>query len=693
MNSSSETSTLQPLKTRWILDKRLDAAFFVGTPLLILPIFFAANTRWSSADLFLIVSTFGALGHHAPGLMRAYGDKQLFRRFWIRFTLVPIVAITVFSLYTMDELPGIMLVLLTWGFWHFLMQTYGFARIYDAKVGSFDASTQWLDFGVCVAWSGSCILFAPSRMYELLTLALKSGLTPILDLPLDSLRTFWLGGTIFVTILFASNILWKAARGESVNIAKLILFGATFSFFWFCSVTLTSLLLGVAMFEIFHDVQYLAIVWLFNRNQVKKKADVGPFTKFLFRPSSGLVGLYLGLIFAYGFMGFAAERLTSGRLQQVLFSIVAASNLVHFYYDGFIWKIREAETGKALGVETGLARVRMPRWFNHASKWAVLLAIIGVLLLTERSSTMTEPERNQAIAERVPKSVSAQNALAKTLLDQREYLEVIRICRAAQKMNDDQYRTHMYLGVALTATGKPNLGFNELQQAFELNPRDAYLQFHLAMGCIRRNEYDQALVHLEESVALSPEDAVGEYNLGVLYLLMERLDESIASLDRAVQLTPEYPAAYLSLGEAHLKNGTLKSAIRSLETCLLQDPGRIEAYGLLSQSLRQQGHIAEANEALQAGIEVQMNSINPPDGINKAVVLATELLENTPSPNLETLDLVARCYALAGKHENAIKAATKGVELAKKQADIQLIESLEVLIKKSRQQIESTTTP
>lgn len=639
--------------------------------------------------MFLIVSTFGALGHHAPGFMRAYGDKQLFRRFWLRFTLVPILAITVFSLYSMEELPGIMLVLLTWGFWHFLMQTYGFARIYDAKVGSFDSSTQWLDFAVCVAWSGACLLSAPNRVNEILTLSLKSGLTSVLDIPLDSLRTLWLGGTILVTILFALNIFWKAAHGESVNIAKLILFGTTFSFFWFCSVTLTSLLLGVAMFEIFHDIQYLAIVWLFNRNQVEKKADVGPFTRFLFRPSTGLMGLYLGLIIAYGFLGFAAERLTSGNLQQILFSIVAASNLLHFYYDGFIWKIREPETGGALGVEAGSARVRMPKWFNHASKWAVLLAIIGGLLLTERASTMTELERNQAIAERVPKSISAQNALAKSLLNEGDYQEVIRVCRATKKLNLSQYRTHMYLGVALTATAKPSVGFTELQRAFELNPRDAFLRFHLAMGYIRRNEFDDALGHLKASVVLSPEDAIGEYNLGVLYLLMKRPDDAIASLLRAIELNPENPAAYLSLGEAYLKNEELKDSIRALEMCLQLDEESMNAYRLMSEVFRKQARTVDANRTLQLGIEVQLNSDNPLDGIDKAAVLADRLLKSASSPSLKTLNLVAHCLAHAGRHDAAIETATQGVILAQIKEDTNLIDSLELLIEDSRRQKES----
>ena len=37
------------------------------------------------------------------------------------------------------------------------------------------------------------------------------------------------------------------------------------------------------LFEIFHDVQYLAIVWLFNRKRVDTDPQVGGFTRFVFR--------------------------------------------------------------------------------------------------------------------------------------------------------------------------------------------------------------------------------------------------------------------------------------------------------------------------------------------------------------------------------------------------------------------------
>ncbi len=591
-----------PLAIQWILNRRLDLLLFVGTPVLIVPALLLAGRKWSHEDLFLIVSAFGALGHHAPGLMRAYGDRQLFRRFRLRFTIVPVVAITIFCLYPLDELPAATLLLLTWGLWHFLMQTYGFARIYDSKVRSFHLLTQRLDFALCVSWSATCILFADSRMKEFLSLCLDSGLTFVLHIPLPQLRAISLAITIVVTVLFLGNAIHRGLQGEPVNVVKLILFATTFAFFWWCAVSLTNLILGVAMFELFHDIQYLGIVWLFNKNRAEKDPEVGMFTRLLFRPGSGLVGVYIGLIAAYGFIGIAAERIATDTLQRVLFGVIATSNLLHFYYDGFIWKLREPETRSAVGLATGGGSVgRLTQGLGHAAKWAVVLALVGGARLAERHSTMTDLEKAQAIAQRVPESVSALNDLAKVNLDMGNDLEAIDVGNAAKKLNADRYRTHMYLGVALTNVGRETSGFRELERAFEMNDRDAYLRFHLAMGCIRRNRLDEAMTHLKAAVKLAPGDPVARYNLGALQLMLQQPDKAIESWQQTVAIQPDHAAAHRHLGETFLDRHQQKEASRHLKKAVDLNPDDVQGWVLLARCYAESGDTAEAVAAANEG--------------------------------------------------------------------------------------------
>src|SRR5947207_13769989 len=79
----------------WILDRWRDLVLFVGTPVLLIPIFTAAQARWSAQDIFLFVGAFGAMGHHLPGMIRAYGDRALFDRFKIRFVVAPLAILAV----------------------------------------------------------------------------------------------------------------------------------------------------------------------------------------------------------------------------------------------------------------------------------------------------------------------------------------------------------------------------------------------------------------------------------------------------------------------------------------------------------------------------------------------------------------------------------------------------------------------
>src|SRR2546430_6982952 len=161
---------LIPKHNVWILDSWRDLILYVGTPLLIIPLFLLAQARWSAQEIYLFVAAFGAMGHHLPGMIRAYGDRSLFERFRWRFIIAPIFLLTVcvgFYFWDIKTNPVVLIVFL-WGVWHGMMQTYGFGRIYDAKTGSFAALTRRLDFAMCGIWFAAGGVFSPARMTDAL---------------------------------------------------------------------------------------------------------------------------------------------------------------------------------------------------------------------------------------------------------------------------------------------------------------------------------------------------------------------------------------------------------------------------------------------------------------------------------------------------------------------------------------------
>src|SRR6266566_1580084 len=100
--------------TAWIISPLADAVLLVATPLAIVPaVWFAA--QWFSTEVIVVaVASFASLGHHLPGFMRAYGDRELFHRFRWRFLLAPPLIFAVVVFFSLRGLHGLDLILLVW---------------------------------------------------------------------------------------------------------------------------------------------------------------------------------------------------------------------------------------------------------------------------------------------------------------------------------------------------------------------------------------------------------------------------------------------------------------------------------------------------------------------------------------------------------------------------------------------------
>jgi hypothetical protein len=319
-----------PRRNLWILSSWRDLLFYVATPLLLVPMFALAQARWSAQDIYVFVSAFGAMGHHLPGMIRAYGDPALFERFRWRFIFAPIFLAAVCVGFYWSDLKGLVLIVFLWGVWHGMMQTYGFCRIYDAKMGSFAALSRRLDLATCAIWFAAAVLLSSPRMTDTLDMLYASGVPPIPRWAIAGLQHGILALAIAVAILCVVNFAWMWVKGKRANPVKLALLATSIGFWWYCNNGVTNILAGIALFEVFHDTQYLSLVWIYNRNRVEKDNSIGGFMRFVFRRSGSLIGLYIGLVFAYGSLGYFSAHLEVETVKRVLTGVVAASALLHF---------------------------------------------------------------------------------------------------------------------------------------------------------------------------------------------------------------------------------------------------------------------------------------------------------------------------------------------------------------------------
>jgi hypothetical protein len=276
--STSATPTALSRRPSWIVSAWWDLSYIVVTPLLIVPVVLIVARRWLTPEqVSVAVIAFASLGHHLPGFMRAYGDRELFQRYRARFLLVPLLIFGMALLFSppssiasalglpWTHLHGLELILLVWGTWHGLMQTYGFMRIYDVRLGVNDRWTARLDHWVCLSVFVAGVVFSDARVFGVANAMWQSGLPFFGPRWVESTRWIVGGVGMAVLIAYAINLVRLRRLGLPISWIKLLLIGTTGWFYWYTGRLSTNVLIGLAMFEIYHAVQYYAIVWIYNR--------------------------------------------------------------------------------------------------------------------------------------------------------------------------------------------------------------------------------------------------------------------------------------------------------------------------------------------------------------------------------------------------------------------------------------------
>ena len=582
--SSAQTVPAAPTPTAvgrkpslWILDSWRDLILYVCTPLLLVPIFIGAQGLWAAEDIYLFVAAFGAMGHHLPGMIRAYGDRALFQRFRYRFICAPIFLVVVCAAFSLWDLKGIVLVAFVWGVWHGMMQTYGFCRIYDAKVGSFAQLTRRLDFALCGIWFATAVLLSPQRMTDTLETYYSAGGPFIPPALLRAGQQGLLALALLVSAVFLANFIWMWSSGKRPSPVKLVLLITSISFWWYCNKIVASVLVGIALFEVFHDVQYLSLVWIYNRKRVESDRSIGGFMRFVFRRSGALVGVYVGLVLAYGGLSLSKSYVGIEAVKRILTGVVTASALLHFYYDGFIWKVREKSTRQSLGITGGTADVSLrgflPGWALHGAKWLAIFVIpLGMLWFAEVHSAEGKLQRLSSIVADLPTSA----------------------------------RAHVNYATELQDAGRTDEAAKEFSEAIRLSPGSAKAHINLGSLLMAKGELDDARSHFEQALRIEPGNA--EYHSGYAYLLdqLGRKDEAAAECATAVRLAPKSPQAHYGYGAFLEKYGKPEEAIAEYRQTLQLDPNHVDAHIDLGNLLFENGETAEAKDHFQ-----KASTLNP----------------------------------------------------------------------------------
>jgi hypothetical protein len=357
----------------WILDPLQDAIFIIAAPVLVIIaalLAFRMLGGVQATTLIIVTHIIFTVAHHLPTFIRIYGDKELLQRFKWSIVLAPVVPVAFcsgvlayinYKDYPVEYFLYLYIMLAIWDPWHFLRQHFGFMRIYDRQNAAPRKLASRMDWWICATWFIFIMLASSSWLASVLEdmnssagLGLLTALpTSVVPIATTAARDFALGASV----LYGGYLLWCVRKGYFISPAKLALVVLTFAAM-FIAYTPNQWILhlapewtfkvGFAVIGIVHMTQYLAIVWRYNRSLTQRagRARSGLFSKLHTRGGWLVAIAYVIVCLIYG--DVITTRHESSLLMSVLLTIGFTSTLLHYYYDGFIWKVRHTQNAENL---------------------------------------------------------------------------------------------------------------------------------------------------------------------------------------------------------------------------------------------------------------------------------------------------------------------------------------------------------
>ena len=593
----------------WIISPAADLGLLILTPLAIIPLVsWLAATQLTAEAIGLGVFAFASLGHHLPGLMRAYGDADLFAQFRWRFLLAPPLAIGLCWLsFITFRLHGLELLLLLWATWHILMQTYGFMRIYDRKQGAISSWHANWDFAACITVFAAGVVFSDARMYGFAeTIALAGG--PLIA-PLWLAAARLLVGAAAIVILMGYLVVALRARQRvaQANWLKILLLSSTALLYWWSGNLSVHLLVGVAMFDIFHAIQYDAICWYYNRRRAEKGGRGAGVLARLFHARWWALPVYVAAIAAFGGLGLWGRSTTSEPIAQIAMTLFAASAMLHFYYDGFIWKVSQPKTSENLSIEPVATTSAAIRPSRHMAYWGAFAGVVLVLGLLEvnNSAGSTESQRLEALAALTPEVPELQLRIGQYALRQHRYDDALTAATAAAVRRPQSFDARLAMADADYALGRLDDAARAYSAARAIRPADrssdaqlADIYFRQGSAHLKHADYVAAKESLAQCLQIMPDHIQAHYQAGSVALLTDQPQEAAMHYRRCVELDPNFTSAYNNLGAALYQLDDLIEAADAYNHSIALEPRQAESHYNLALVFISQGDIAKGRRSV-----------------------------------------------------------------------------------------------
>ena len=363
MRSMASTFSTKPSEGFWSSDLYIKSARYDWFWIILSPIWAIAFGYVMSQGLFQATATFFdttgtaafffymalTQAHLFITVFRTHVNNQVFETYFWRFTLVPLVVW--FAAVSSNWLFAFLFVLMTfWDVYHSSLQVFGIGRIYDRKAGNDPNVGRIHDYLICVLMYAGPILsgglmidhlnafgeFNNVNQLQILGAVLLpemfTSLPASVSAHQSTMRLILFGITGVICILYCIE-LWRLRRkGYRMPLPKIVFFigtAITCVFAW----GYNSFGMGYLIANVFHAVQYFALVWVMEQNSVQRIFGAGRS-----KVGQGVrLSLYIAVPLTLGFFSLCFDSVFAK-------ATLMTCALMHFWWDGFVWSVR-SETG------------------------------------------------------------------------------------------------------------------------------------------------------------------------------------------------------------------------------------------------------------------------------------------------------------------------------------------------------------
>ena len=256
-------------------------------------------------------------------------------------------------------------------------------------------------------------------------------------------------------------------------------------------------------------------------------------------------------------------------------------------------------------------------------------------------------EWNTALA-MSPDEPKALYNLGLALSDTKRYEEAVVPLRKALELKPNDARAHAILGVTLIRLNEPGEALAQIEKAVELNPRDPKAQSALGSLLAERGQFQDAIPHFAEALEMAPDDADTQNDIAIALVRAGRAEAAVPYLEKALAADPNAPELQGNLGLILARQGRFDDAIPHLEKALAGGFESTEAHLALGRALAAKGRFTDAIPHFE-----------------------------TAAKNGDPLVLgaLSSVYASAGRLDDALRTARRGLALATERNDKDLVEA------------------